>query len=161
MSVNRVSATLSASEQTQIISLLEQVNQRLAFLVNVGPGERRGMTKLGDRNRAFTRKALEIATQNPDFLSRSFDLDEMRRDFELFENLQPILLAVTRLQELLDDTAVTAGSEAYAAALEIYRFAKANGNVPGLDDLTREMGQRFSQQGGRGRSPNAGTADES
>ena len=55
------------------------------------------MARLGDRNLAFARKALEIATQNPDFLPRSFDLDEMRRDLELFESLQPMLLALTRL----------------------------------------------------------------
>jgi hypothetical protein len=84
------------------------------------------MIKLGDRNRAFTRKALEIATQNPDFLPRSFDIEEMRRDFELFEALQPILLALTRLQ-----------------------------TVAGIDNLVDEMGQRFAQQPGWGRSASA------
>ncbi len=76
----------------------------------------------------------------------------MRRDLELFEALQPMLLALTHLQELLDDTAVAAGGEAYAAALEVYRYAKANGTVAGLDSLVDEMGQRFAQQSSRGRS---------
>ena len=132
---------------------IDQINQQLPFLIDVGPEEQPSMARLGDRNLAFTRKALEIATLNPDFLPRSFDLDEMRRDLELFESLQPILLALTHLRELIDDTAVAVGSEAYAAALEVYRYAKANGTVAGLDNLVDEMGQRFAQQPNRGRSP--------
>lgn len=155
MPANRISASLSPIEQQNIMSAIATISQELPFLVDLGPEERRAMTKLGDRNRAFTRKVLEIATQNPDFLPRSFNVDEMRRDFELFESLQPMLLALTRLQELIDDTAVAAGSEAYSAALEVYRYAKANGTVAGLDNLVNEMGQRFTQQSSRGRSSSA------
>ncbi|HSM80714.1 MAG TPA: hypothetical protein VLS96_03455 [Nodosilinea sp.] len=140
------------TDQHEVMDLIAQINQKLSFLIDVGPEERRSMAKLGDRNRAFTRKALEIATQTPDFLPRSFDMTEMRRDLELFEALQPMLLALTRLRELVDDTAVAAGDEAYRAALEIYRYAKANGSVAGLDDLIDEMGRRFAQQGSRARA---------
>ena len=150
MPANRISASLSTTEQQDIMSAIATISQNLTFLVDLGPEERRAMTKLGDRNRAFTRKALEIATQNPDFLPRSFNVEEMRRDFELFEALQPMLLALTRLQELIDDTAVAAGNEAYAAALEVYRYAKANGTLAGLDNLVDAMGQRFAQQSSRG-----------
>ena len=152
MTINRVSSSLSVTDQHEVMDLIAQINQKLSFLIDVGPEERRSMAKLGDRNRAFTRKALEIATQTPDFLPRSFDMTEMRRDLELFEALQPMLLALTRLRELVDDTAVAAGDEAYRAALEIYRYAKANGSVAGLDDLIDEMGRRFAQQGSRARA---------
>lgn len=152
MPINRVSSNLSVTDQHEVMDLIAQINQKLAFLIDVGPQERRSMTKLGDRNRAFTRKALEIATQTPDFLPRSFDITEMRRDLELFEALQPMLLALTRLRELVDDTAVAAGDEAYRAALEVYRYAKANGSVAGLDDLIDEMGRRFAQQGSRAKA---------
>lgn len=48
-----------------------------------------------EERRAFVHKALEIATQNPEFLPRSFNVDEMCHDVELFEALQPISLALT------------------------------------------------------------------
>ncbi|UBF29274.1 hypothetical protein K9N68_16420 [Kovacikia minuta CCNUW1] len=152
MPANRISAALSATEQQEVMSAIATIRQKLSFLVDLSPEERKSLAKLGDRNRAFTRKVLEIATQNPDFLPRSFNLEEMRRDLELFEALQPMLLALTHLQELIDDTAVAAGGEAYTAALEVYRYAKANGTVAGLDNLVDEMGQRFSQQTNRGKS---------
>jgi len=151
MSVNRISSALSVADRLEVMDLLSKIDQKLSFLIDVGPEERKSMAKMGDRNRAFASKALDIATQNPSFLPRSFDLAEMRRDLELYDALQPVLLALTRLQELVDDTAVAAGNEAYCAALEIYRYAKANGNVAGLDNWIGEMGQRFAQQSSRSR----------
>jgi hypothetical protein len=93
--------------------------------------------------------ALEVAAQNPDFLPRSFDLDEMRRDVELFEALYPILLSLTQLQELIDDTFVAVGSEAYAAGLMVYNYAKASGKGAGLDAALDDMGRRFARKSSR------------
>lgn len=104
------------------------------------------MPKLGDKSRAFVSKALEVATQNQDFLSRSFDLDEMRQDVELFEAMYPLLLALTQLHELVDDTVVAVGSEAYAASLQVYNYARASGKGAGLDAVVDEMGRRFARK---------------
>ncbi len=78
---------------------------------------------------------MEVATLNPEFLPRSFNLEEMRRDLATYEDLYPVLLSLTQLQELVDDTCIAAGSEAYAPALAIYNYAKASGDVTGLDGL--------------------------
>jgi hypothetical protein len=51
----------------------------------------------------------------------------MRKDVQLFEAMYPIVVALTQLQELVDDTCVAAGSEAYASALQVYNYAKASG----------------------------------
>lgn len=91
-------------------------------------------------------KALEVATQNSDFLPQSFDVEEMRKDVELFEALYPLLLSLTQIQDLVDDTCMAVGSEAYAAALQVYSFAKASGQGSGLDVLVEEMGQRFARK---------------
>jgi hypothetical protein len=139
MPANRVSVNLSAAEQQEVMTAIATIRQKLSFLVPMSPEERGDTVKLGDRKRAFIRKVLEIAAQNPEFLPHSFDLEEMRHDLKLFEALQPMLLALAQLRELIDDTAVAAGSEAYSAALEVYRYAKANGTVAGLDDFIEAM----------------------
>ena len=102
---------------------------------------------MGDKSRAFVSRALEIATQNPDFLSRSFDLEEMRRDVQLSEALYPILLSVQQLHELVEDTYMAVGSEAYSAALSVYTYAKASDQGAGLDEAIKDMGLRFAGQG--------------
>lgn len=46
----------------------------------------------------------------------------------------------------MDDTCIAAGSEAYAAALTVYNYAKASGDVTGLDAVIDEMGRRFTHR---------------
>ncbi|MEH1924200.1 hypothetical protein [Nostoc sp.] len=126
--------------------LITTIREKLPFLIDLTTEERKALPKLGDKSRAFVSKALEIGTQNPDFLPRSFDLNEMRQDIELFEALYPILLSLTQLQELVDDTSVAVGSEAYAAGLMVYNYAKVSGKGAGLESMIDDLGRRFARK---------------
>ena len=143
MAENRISASLAPADREAVMQAIATIREKLPFLVDLTTEERRTMLKMGDKSRAFVSKALEVATQNPNFLPRSFDLEEMRRDLTLFEALYPVLLSLTQLQELVDDTCIASASEAYAAALAVYSYAKASGDVTGLDGVIDEMGRRF------------------
>ncbi len=146
MMSDRVSADLPQSDVEAVMTAISAIRQKLPFLVDLTPEERRSLPKLGDKSQAFVGKTLEVATQTPDFLPRSFDLDEMRQDVTLFEVLYPLLLSLTQLQELVEDTLMVVGSEAYAAALVVYTNAKANGKGAGLDSALDAMGQRFARK---------------
>lgn len=146
MANNRASAKLSPADKEAVMNAIATIKEKLPFLIDLSTEERKSLPKLGDKSRAFVTKALEIATQNPDFLPRSFDLDEMRQDIELFEALYPILLSLTQLQELVDDTSVAVGSEAYAASLMVYNYAKASGRGAGLDSMIDDLGRRFARK---------------
>ncbi|MBD2354127.1 hypothetical protein H6G41_05735 [Tolypothrix sp. FACHB-123] len=146
MADTQVSAKLSAADREAVMEAIGTIRQKLPFLIDLSTEERKALPKLGDKSRAFVSKALEIAAQNPDFLPRSFDVDEMRRDIELFEALYPILLSLTQLQELVDDTSVAVGSEAYAAGLLVYNYAKASGKGAGLDSMVDDLGRRFARK---------------
>lgn len=146
MADNKVSARLSPVDKKAVMHAINTIKEKLPFLIDLTTEERKSLPKLGDKSRAFVSKALEIATQNPDFLPRSFDLDEMRQDIELFEDLYPILLSLTQLQELVDDTSVAVGSEAYAAGLMVYNYAKASGKGAGLESMVDDLGRRFARK---------------
>ncbi|MBW4422814.1 MAG: hypothetical protein KME13_27160 [Myxacorys californica WJT36-NPBG1] len=144
MSTNRISATLSATDQLAVMNAIATIKEKLPFLLSLTMEERKALPKMGDKNQTFVGKALEVATQNPDFLPRSFDLDEMRRDVELFEEMYPIIMAITQLQSMIDDTYLTVGSEAYTSALQVYNYAKASGQGSGLEPIVAQLGQRFA-----------------
>lgn len=146
MADNKISANLSATDRLAVMDAIATIREKLPFLVDLTTEDRRTMLKMGDKSRAFVSKALEVATQNPEFLPRSFNVEEMRRDLALYEALYPILLSLTQLQELVDDTYIAIGSEAYAAALAVYNYAKASGDVTGLDAVIDEMGRRFTRR---------------
>ena len=146
---------LSVADREAVMKAIATIRE-LPFLIDLTNEQRRSLPKLGDKSRAFVSKALEVATQNSEFLPRSFDLDEMRQDVELFEALYPILLSLTQLQELVDDTVMEVGSEAYAAGLIVYNYAKASGKGAGLDAVVDDMGRRFARKS-RNVQPQAST----
>lgn len=146
MTSNRISVTLAQADRDAVMAAVITIREKLPFLIDLSVEERKALPKLGDKSRAFVSKALEVAKQNSDFLPRSFDLDEMRKDVELFEAMYPVVVAMSQLQELLDDTYTTVGSEAYSAALTVYNYAKASGQGAGLDAVVGELKQRFARK---------------
>jgi hypothetical protein len=142
---NLVSATLTAEDQKEVMTAIAVIKSKLPFLLSTTPEERKALTKMGDKSQAFVSKALDLASQRQDYLPRSFEVEEMRKDVELFQQLRPILLALTQLQELVNQTSMVAGSEAMVAALTVYNSAKQHGQEGGLDAILEEMGQRFSR----------------
>ncbi|WP_017652225.1 hypothetical protein [Fortiea contorta] len=155
MPTTRISATLTETQRESALQAIATIKEKLPFLIDISNEERKALPKMGDKSRAFVSKALEVATQNPEFLPRSFDLEEMRKDVQLFEALYPLLLSLTQLQELVDDTSLAVGSEAYAAALQVYAYAKASGQGAGLETVVEEMGQRFARKSHRAKPKTA------
>jgi hypothetical protein len=146
MASNYISGALAPQSREQILANLAEIRAQLPFMIELAGKEKRALPKMGDKSRAFVQKAMEVATQHPDYLPRSFDLEEMQRDVALFEAIYPIVMALTQLQAELDDTLVAVGSDAYTAALQVYRHAKAHGEGSGLDSLVDDMGQRFGRK---------------
>ena len=152
---NRISAKLSNTDQTAVLEAINTIRQKLPFLLDLTPEERRSLPRMGDKSRAFVTQALIIAEQNEDILPRSFDVGEMRKDVELVQALEPILPALAQLQELIEDTYIAVGSEAYAVTLAVYQYAKASGKGAALDKLLDALGQRFARKSG-GNKPKTG-----
>ena len=153
MNNNRISATLPKADADAVAAAISTIRQKLPFLIDLTADERRALTKLGDKSRAFVLKALEVATQNPTMLPGSFGLQEMKADVELFESLEPIFMAINKLQDLIDDTLMLAGSEAYAAALAVYTFARLSDAGEALELAADDLGRRFVRKSKRGTSP--------
>jgi hypothetical protein len=142
MPIPPLSASLSADDQAAIAAAISIIREKLSFSVTMTGEEKRKLAKLGDKTRAFVQKAAEFAARNPDYLPRRFDIDAMQEDVDLFMALHPIWVSLNDLQELVHNTYMLAGSEAYAAAREVYNSAKATGKGE-IDSSLNEMGRRF------------------
>lgn len=147
MATDRVSATLTKEDYDAIMAALATIREKLPFLIELSAKEKTRINRLGDKSEAFVNKALELAKQNPDFLPRNFDTEEMERDLVLFKSLNAIAMGMSRLLEEIEDTEIAAGSEAYLAALIIYDYAKADGELTrGLDGVLDDLGKRFARK---------------
>jgi hypothetical protein len=114
------------------MAAINTIREKLPFLVSLTASDRRAMVKMGDKTCAFVEKSMEFAIHHPDYLPRLFDLEEMRRDVELSTTLYPVLMSLIHLHELVQDTYIVVGQEAYAAARVVYKSAKVNGQGAGL-----------------------------
>ncbi len=146
MSDNRVDGVLAAADAQAVLAAVKTIRDTLPFLIDLSPDEKRSLPALGEASRGFVAKALEGARQNPDFLPKSFVLDAAQRDLDLFDALLPISLALTQLQELVDDTVHAAGGEAYNDARLVYQFAKAAPPSSGLDQFVKDLSARFARR---------------
>ena len=158
MTDNRVSANLSPEDIAAVQEAIVTLKQKLPFLIGLTKEERISMLKLGDKSRAFVQKTMELVKQNQDFLPRSFDVEEMQKDVDLFNDLYPILLSLQQLNEQVEDTLVV-GSEAYAAALVAYRYAKDANMGAGLDGVLDDIGRRFARKSSKTAANSSETAE--
>ena len=62
---NQVSAEISEADQQAVLAAIETIRQKLPFLIDLTPEQRRSLPKMGDKSRAFVSKALTIAQSTP------------------------------------------------------------------------------------------------
>ena len=146
MDKNLISASLNAKDKQAIMEAIQTIREKLPFLIDLSKQDRQHLPKLGDKSRAFVEKALEVAKQNVDMLPRSFEPKEFEQDLQLFSDMSSIFIALSQLNELVDDTTLAVGSDAYSAALDVYTYAKAARIGSGLEELKGMMAKRFTKK---------------
>jgi len=145
MQDNRINAALSETDRAAVLAAIETIKTKLPFLIDLTPKERQELPKMGDKTQAFVFGVATLVSNDGSFLPRNFDETAFAKDVALVKALQGIRQELLRLAELVDDTAVAVGSEAYVAALVAYRAAQENGRGEGLDELLDELGRRFAK----------------
>ncbi|MBD2464235.1 hypothetical protein H6G89_24840 [Oscillatoria sp. FACHB-1407] len=143
MTIRTIDAILPPAEVDEVLAALDAIRQKLSFLTGLTPTERRQIAKLGLKSQTFVVKALDVATQYSNLMPRCLNIEEARRDLALFEALNPVLQSLSQLRELVEDTQMVAGSEAYAAARVAYSSIKTVGKSVGLDEVKDDLAQRF------------------
>ena len=143
---NRISLVLPPEEVEQVKQLLIQIGQILApRLINLTPDERIQLPKMGEKSIPFVTKGLEYlripGTPVPPYVNG----EELEIDLNAFETLRQIRQIAQPIVDMLDDTMLLSGSEAYVAVLAFYTYLKgaAKMNVPGAKTILDDLSSRF------------------
>jgi hypothetical protein len=146
MSTNHVSGSLSSEDVQAILDQIIKLQQQMAFLINLSPDEKHSMPKFGEKSRTFVATAVTVATQNPDMLTRGFNMEALKNNASLLEALYPIRLALDHLTGMVDDTYFAAGCDAYNSARQVYSLAKsAHLNTGGFEGALQDLSRRFAR----------------
>ena len=128
-------------------------------LIDLGPEERRGLPKMGDKTVPFVSKALDYAREHPYMCPPFVDMDEFARDIAAVDLLLGLQRPLSQVMDMVDDSLLLAGSEAYSAALACYQGVKvaARLNIAGAATIADDLGQRFPARASRAAAtPKAG-----
>ena len=120
-------------------------------LVNIGPDEKRALSKMGSKSVDFVSKTLTYANTNPQFKPAFVDIDSFSQDVTAFGVLRSLQQPVSQLADMLDDSLALTGSDAMNAALAYYQSVKTANklNVPGAATIADDLATRFAGQGTR------------
>jgi hypothetical protein len=149
---NRISASMSAQDVTDILAALATINTKLPFLISITNEERAEIAKMGDKSVGFDNKVSAYMGSNPEFKPGFIDDAEVAKDRALRSKLMDVLAPLTTLCENVSDTALVVNSEIWMADLAYYQSVReaAKRGRPGADTIYNDLRTRFP---GRPRNP--------
>ncbi|HEY0335162.1 MAG TPA: hypothetical protein VGC74_15890 [Stenotrophomonas sp.] len=104
--------------------------------------------KMGAKSEAFCRQAVVAFAQNPDVMTRNFDVTQFQAQLATLDSLRPILVRTTRLYEKMRSAEVQIGSSIMRASLEGYAVLKVAGARRGLEAIRTSLSERFTRRRG-------------
>jgi hypothetical protein len=149
---NRISLDIPADDLQAIVAAMGVLQEKLLpHLVDLGPEDRRALPKMGSRTVDFVAKALKYARENPEFRPGFVDLDEFQRDYAAVDLLRGLQRPMSQLADMMEDSMLLAGSEAFGAALSYYQAtqAAARRGHPGAAVIAKDLGLQFASRGSR------------
>lgn len=143
---NRLDAELTATQIEAVKGAFDTIKENLPFLVGLTKEERMQLPKINVDNKVFTEDTIAAGRQNAEMLPASFGTAGIEKDLRLFTELDALAVQSRQITELLEDTAMLAGSEAYVGALALYKFfgAAADSGMPGADSMFDHLKGRFT-----------------
>ena len=145
MTQNLVSLELSNEQLAQAEQAVTALEQALAGLVSLSIGERRRLTKMGQKSEVFCRQTLRVLAQNPQIVPPGLALAEAQADLLALDQLAPLLDRVQRLAERGRDTEMALGADVMDVALEGYALLGVSGKQQGLDGLRKQLSSRWAR----------------
>ena len=146
MGTHHVSGSLSPETKVTVLQLLDEIKTNLPFTIDLTIEERKRLPKMGDSSWAFIDRAHNLAIRNPDFLPRSFNVEDMTQVIEIYREMHAIMQAAKQLYERLEDTYKAVGADAFSDALAVYSYAKMSNPGLAMDEALKEMGRRFGSK---------------
>nr|VFK44247.1 MAG: hypothetical protein BECKTC1821E_GA0114239_10338 [Candidatus Kentron sp. TC] len=148
MPYQNIDASLSPEDIEAIKVAFQTILEKLPFLVNLTPKERRSLFKTGVDSVSFIENALNAAQDHPDILPATFKTEELKSDVDLFSVLTDIGTIAASVASEIDDTRLAVGSEAMEKGTQVYNYVKtAAKTTPGLKPVADQLGQCFKKAG--------------
>jgi len=125
--------------------IVEAANMLRPYMLALTPAERHELPKMGPKTLNFVEKSHEFAHKNPTLVPPYLQMEDFDVDFADAHGLWTLYNRINQVEDGVADTQMTAGSEAYQAALVFYNSVKvaASSGIPGAKAVYEELKKRF------------------
>ena len=143
---NRIDTVMTSAQITDVKNAIDTINSALSFSVSLTTDERASLPKISVANKSFTEDAINALANNASIFPAYLDVKLMQNDLKLYQQLDELAIMLRQTLELIEDTRILAGSEAYVAALSVYKLvgAAASAGVQGTDTIYEQLRERFT-----------------
>lgn len=152
---NRISYVIPAADLKLIMEAIGVLQTKLApNLISLSKDERQDLNKMGEASRPFVGKTIDYVDINPEFKSPYNNVEEMKKDWTLINQLGPIYNILDQLVSNIDDTLMEAGAEVLDQSNKYYgsvQIAAKDGMANAkrvYEDLAVRYEKRSKRRGG-------------
>ncbi|MDF2832354.1 MAG: hypothetical protein K0Q82_1460 [Chryseobacterium indoltheticum] len=146
MSKNQISVEIPQEIITQVSSKFQEIKDLLApYMGNMTVEERKTLPKMSDKSVAFVNKVIEYTIANPKFVPTMMDAQECKKDYIANQALLPLYAVSQQVGEMMKDTIMLTGHEAYVQALYYYGSVKlaARAGDAEAKTIAEDLSKRF------------------
>ena len=152
---NKISYVIPAGDLKLIMEAIGVLQTKLApNLISLSKDERQDLNKMGEASKPFVGKTIDYVDTNPEFKSPYNNVEEMKKDWTLINQLGPIYNILNQLVSNIDDTLMEAGAEVLEQANKYYgsvQIAAKDGMANSkkvYEDLAVRYEKRSRRRGG-------------
>ena len=153
---NRVDKVLTDSENVDLVNAFKTLQTLIEpWAKSLTMDERKTLPKMDEVNSVFVGDTLVQMATFGNILPPYLAPERIDTDKKLYDQLEGYKQWAYKIAELIEDTQMLAGSEAYTSSLTVYRLfeAAAKAVVPGADTAYNALKERFKSQGGPAPEP--------
>lgn len=146
MAKNNINTEIPQEVIGQIQEKFKEIKELLQpYTVSLTKEERIALPKMSDKTVAFVGKVIDYISNGSEFVPPMMDTPALMRDFKTNQALQPLLASSQQISEVMKDTIMLSGSEAYTQALLYYSSVKLATKFGSAHAKTiqEDLGKRF------------------
>ena len=147
---NFISKDINPQSINEIVELIKTIKDKMPYLSDLETSTQLLLPKLKEELVPFAERCLNHAQNVSAIAPNYIDIEEFHKALTLFNELQKIQKALHSLTEQVDSTIAITGSDAYVAAISIFKNVKKqadNESIPQIRSILVDLNKIFDKLG--------------
>ena len=147
---NFISDDINPKSIEEIVDLIKSIKDKMPYLTDLDSSSQLLLPKLQEAQVPFVEKCLKHAKNVPEIAPAFIEVAEFEKAFTLFNELQTVLTELNKVTELVNSTIAVTGSDAYVAAVSIFKSVRKNADndeIPQIRSMLFDLNKSYDSLG--------------